>query len=59
MKHTLISLGGAFLGAFIAWLVIVLFLPSLYVETAFNIVVLAFVGAGIVTPLALWLCARR
>lgn len=59
MKRTFISLGTAFLAAFLAWLTIVVFLPTLYIETAFNIVVLSFVGAGVITPLGLWLRGRK
>lgn len=60
MKRTHISLGAAFFGAFIAWLIIVVFLPELlYVETAYNIVVFSFAGGGVVTSMVLWLRARK
>lgn len=59
MKHALISLGAAFAVAFSIWLTIVLFTPSLYVETALVIVVYPSIAAGVITALALWARARK
>lgn len=59
MKRALISLGAAFFGGFLAWLFIVVFLPSMYVEKSFNVVILSFVGSGIVAALVLWARARK
>jgi len=51
MKTTLISLGVAVLVAVIVYLA----LPAnMYVETALNIIVLSFAGAGVAT----WIVAR-
>lgn len=53
MKRTLISLGVAFLVAALVWLTIIVFTPTMYVEKAGNIIVLAFIGAAVVTSLLL------
>ena len=58
MKHTFISLAAAFFVGFSIWLTIVVLTPSLYVETAFVIILYPSIAAGIVTALALWLSAR-
>lgn len=59
MKRALISLGAAFAVTFSIWLTIVLFAPSLYVETAFVIVVSPLIAAGVITAFALWAQARK
>ena len=59
MKRAFISLGVAFLVATLVYISIFLFDPGMYVEKAFNILVAAFVGAGIITALALGLRERR
>lgn len=59
MKRALISLGAAFTVAFSIWLTIVVLTPSLYVETAFVLIVYPSITAGIVTALALWARARK
>jgi drug/metabolite transporter superfamily protein YnfA len=53
MKRTFTSLGVAFLVASLAWLTIIVFTPTMYVEKAGNIIVLAFIGAAIITFMAL------
>lgn len=56
MKNTLISLAVAFLVAVLVYLV----LPSkMYVEKAFNIIVLSFIGSAILTALVLRLRGSR
>ena len=56
MKNTFISLVAAFLVAVLVYLA----LPSkMYVEKAFNIIVLSFIGTAIVTALVLRLRSRR
>lgn len=56
MKNTFISLVVAFLVAVLVYLA----LPSkMYVEKAFNIIVLSFIGSAIVTALVLRLSSRR
>lgn len=55
MKHTFISLFVAFLVAALVYLA----LPSnMYVEKAFNIIVLSFIGTAILTALILKLRGR-
>lgn len=51
MKRMFISLGVAFLVAALVWLTIIVFAPNMYVEKAGNIIVLAFIGAAVVTSL--------
>jgi hypothetical protein len=53
MKRTFISLGVAFLLAFLEWLTIVVFAPTMNVEKAGNIIVLSFIGTAVVTSLLL------
>jgi uncharacterized membrane protein len=53
MMRTFISLGVAFLVAALVWLTIIVFAPTMYVEKAGNIIVVAFIGAAVVTLLAL------
>lgn len=53
MKCTLISLGVATLVAILAYLAILVLAPEMYVEKAGNIIVLAFIGAAVVTSLVL------
>lgn len=56
MKNTFISLVVAFLVAVLVYLV----LPEkMYVEKALNIIVLSFIGSGILTALVLTLRGRR
>lgn len=56
MKNTFISLVVAFLVAALVYLA----LPSkMYVEKAFNIIVLSFLGTAILTALVLRLRSRR
>jgi hypothetical protein len=50
MKRTFISLGVAFLVATLVYLALP---PTMYVEKAGNIIVLAFIGAAVFTSLAL------
>jgi len=59
MKHTVISLAAALFVGFSIWLTIVVLTPSLYVETAFVIILYPSIAAGFVTALALRLSARR
>lgn len=59
MKRTLISLGVAFLLAFLEWLTMVIFAPAMNVEKAFNIIVLSFIVSAVVTSLALGLWNRH
>lgn len=58
MKRTLISLGAALFVAFSIWLTIVVLTPSLYVETAFVIILYPSIAAGIAMALALWVRTR-
>lgn len=56
MKHTFISLVVAFLMAVVVYLA----LPSkMYVDKAFNIIVLSFIGSAVLTALILRLHGRR
>lgn len=56
MKNTLISLAVAFLVAVLVYLV----LPAkMYVEKAFNIIVLSFISSAVLTALVLRLRGRR
>lgn len=56
MKHTFISIVVAFLVAVLVYLA----LPSkMYVEKAFNIIVLSFMGSAISTALVLRFLNRR
>jgi uncharacterized membrane protein len=56
MKQTFISLVVAFLVAVLVYLA----LPSkMYVEKAFNIIVLSFIGSAVLTALVLRLRGRR
>lgn len=60
MKSTLISLCVAFLTAVLVYVTIFLFNPEMYVETAFNVLVAAFLGSAVCTALALgWKNRRR
>lgn len=53
MKCTFISLAVALLVAVLTYLAILLLAPEMYVEKAGNIIVLAFIGAAVVTSLLL------
>lgn len=53
MKRTLISIGVALLVTLLVDLSIILFNPTMYVEKAFNILALTFIGVAIITSLAL------
>lgn len=59
MKRALISIGVALLVTVLVDISIILFNPTMYVEKAFNILFLTFIGAAIVTSLALRLRARK
>lgn len=59
MRRTLISLGVAFLVLAIVYTAIFFLDPGMNVEKAYNILVLSFIGAGIVTALGLQFRKRR
>lgn len=59
MKRTFISLGVALLVTVLVDLSIILFDPTMYVEKAFNILVITFISVAIITLLALRSRARR
>jgi hypothetical protein len=53
MKRTFISLGVAFLVAALVYLAIFIFAPTMYVEKAFNILAVAFIGSAVFVALVL------
>ena len=59
MKWTLISLGAGLAGATIAYVGIIIFYPTMYVERAGNIIVDVFLGVAIATALLLKLLKRN
>lgn len=59
MKRALISIGVALLVTVLVDLSIILFNPTMYVEKAFNILVVTFIGVALITALALQSRAKR
>ncbi|MGF6180180.1 hypothetical protein ABIB42_001180 [Massilia sp. UYP32] len=59
MSRAFISFGAAIFVAFSIWLTIAVLTPTLYVETAFVIILYPSIASGIVTALALWASARK
>lgn len=53
MKRALISIGVAVLVTFLVDLSIILFNPTMNVEKGFNVLVFTFIGAAVITSLAL------
>lgn len=53
IRLILISLGVAILAAALAYLAIVVLAPDMYVEKAFNVLAVAFIGGAVTTSVAL------